>query len=92
MTDQTITPDAEALPPVACCASSSVNGACDANPAENEQQDCASCPHCGSLKDPWFSRVIPMGYHCQDCGKDVDGLPEDEDDGDPRTPSYGVAL
>lgn len=30
------------------------------------------CPHCGSEKEPWFSRCEPMGYHCQDCGKDVD--------------------
>jgi DNA-directed RNA polymerase subunit RPC12/RpoP len=39
---------------------------------EDETQESAQCPHCGSMKDPWFSRVMPMSYHCQDCGKDVD--------------------
>lgn len=29
------------------------------------------CRHCGSTKDPWFSRSLPMGYFCQDCGKEV---------------------
>ena len=43
---------------------------------EHETQDLAQCPHCGSQKDPWFSRVIPMNYHCQDCGKDVDATPD----------------
>ena len=42
----------------------------------NEEQDSSPCPHCGSLKDPWFSRVEPMGYVCQDCGKDWDAVPE----------------
>jgi len=23
---------------------------------------------CESEKDPWFSRVEPMGYYCRDCG------------------------
>ncbi len=26
-----------------------------------------ACLHCGSLKDPYFSRVEPMGYFCADC-------------------------
>jgi len=30
------------------------------------------CPHCGSDKDPFFSRIEPMGFYCRDCGKDVD--------------------
>jgi predicted RNA-binding Zn-ribbon protein involved in translation (DUF1610 family) len=30
------------------------------------------CPHCGSDKDPFFSRVEPMGDYCPDCGKNVD--------------------
>jgi DNA (cytosine-5)-methyltransferase 1 len=38
----------------------------------NEERECGSCAHCGSLKDPFFSRVVPMGYHCQDCGKEWD--------------------
>jgi predicted RNA-binding Zn-ribbon protein involved in translation (DUF1610 family) len=59
-----------------CCASLVVNTTCRANSAENEEQDCAPCPHCGSLKDPWFSRVLPMSYHCQDCGKNWDSIPE----------------
>ena len=29
------------------------------------------CPHCGSVKEPWFSRTVPMGYICVDCGNDV---------------------
>jgi uncharacterized protein (UPF0212 family) len=33
-----------------------------------------NCPHCGSDKDPFFSRVEPMGDHCPDCGKDVDDV------------------
>lgn len=70
------TQDSAALPRMACCASLMVNTACRENSAENETQDCAPCPHCGSLKDPWFSRVLPMSYHCQDCGKDWDSIPE----------------
>ena len=26
---------------------------------------------CGSTKDPWFSRTVPMGYFCEDCGGEV---------------------
>jgi Zn finger protein HypA/HybF involved in hydrogenase expression len=26
------------------------------------------CPHCGSEEEPYFSRVVPMGYFCPDCG------------------------
>jgi predicted RNA-binding Zn-ribbon protein involved in translation (DUF1610 family) len=28
------------------------------------------CPHCGSDKDPFFSRIEPMGDYCPDCGKE----------------------
>jgi ribosomal protein L37AE/L43A len=28
------------------------------------------CPHCGSDKDPFFSRIEPMGYYCRDCGEE----------------------
>lgn len=65
------TPPPDSLGSPSCCASLVVNAACRANTVENETQDLAQCPHCGSQKDPWFSRVIPMSYHCQDCGKDV---------------------
>jgi len=27
------------------------------------------CPHCGSEEEPYFSRVVPMGYYCPDCGE-----------------------
>jgi len=30
------------------------------------------CQHCGSQKEPFFSRIEPMGYHCRDCGKNKD--------------------
>ena len=33
------------------------------------------CPHCGSTKGTWFSRVEPMGDICEDCGKSVDEEP-----------------
>ena len=26
---------------------------------------------CGSKKDPWFSRTVPMGYFCEECGREV---------------------
>jgi DNA-directed RNA polymerase subunit RPC12/RpoP len=30
------------------------------------------CPHCGSKKDPWFSRDMEdPGYFCADCGMNV---------------------
>jgi DNA-directed RNA polymerase subunit RPC12/RpoP len=70
------TPPPDSLGSPSCCASLVVNTACRANTAENDEQECAPCPHCGSLKDPWFSRVLPMSYHCQDCGKDWDSIPE----------------
>ena len=70
------TTESAALPRMACCASVRHNAACVSNSAENETQESAPCPHCGSQKDPWFSRVIPMSYHCQDCGKDVDTAPD----------------
>ena len=60
----------------ACCASLIVKAACREDSAENEEQDYAPCPHCGSLKDPWFSRVEPMAYVCEDCGNDWDALPD----------------
>ncbi len=28
------------------------------------------CLHCGSDKDPFFSRIEPMGDYCPDCGKE----------------------
>jgi hypothetical protein len=28
------------------------------------------CPHCGSDKDPFFSRIVPMGDYCPDCGEE----------------------
>jgi len=31
-----------------------------------------ACPHCGSTKDAWFSRTIPMCYVCPDCENDID--------------------
>ncbi len=30
------------------------------------------CPHCGSEEEPYFSRVVPMGYFCPDCGRGDD--------------------
>ncbi len=30
------------------------------------------CPHCDSNNEPYFSRSVPMGFYCRDCGKDVD--------------------
>ena len=35
------------------------------------------CPHCGSEKEAFFSRIEPMGFFCPDCGKDVDISPEE---------------
>jgi hypothetical protein len=29
-----------------------------------------SCRHCGSTEDPYFSRIMPMGYFCPACGKE----------------------
>ena len=26
------------------------------------------CRHCGSTTGYWFSRIVPMGYFCEDCG------------------------
>ncbi len=45
------------------------------------------CPHCGSEKDPWFSRCEPMGYHCPDCGKDVDADNSPNDQIHPSRPT-----
>lgn len=59
---------------------SSPNGChpdCPACAAE-ETAEGDPCPHCGSLKDPWFSRSMPMGYYCQDCGKEH-AQPEGDD-------------
>jgi hypothetical protein len=36
------------------------------------------CPHCGSNKEPFFSRSVPMGFYCRDCGKDVDKKQSDQ--------------
>ncbi len=36
------------------------------------------CPHCGSNKEPFFSRSVPMGFYCRDCGKDVDEKQSDQ--------------
>lgn len=33
------------------------------------------CPHCGSTEDPYWSRIVPMGYFCPDCGKDQNEKP-----------------
>jgi len=32
------------------------------------------CPHCGSFREPWFSRTEPMGNYCGNpmCGKNID--------------------
>jgi DNA-directed RNA polymerase subunit RPC12/RpoP len=30
------------------------------------------CPHCNSNNEPYFSRSVPMGFYCPDCGEDVD--------------------
>ena len=30
------------------------------------------CPHCNSNNEPFFSRSVPMGFYCPDCGEDVD--------------------
>jgi len=35
-----------------------------------------ACPHCGSTKDAWFSRTIPMCYVCPDCENDIDEQPK----------------
>lgn len=35
------------------------------------------CKYCGSNKGTWFSRVIPMGNFCENCGKCAD---EDSDE------------
>lgn len=31
---------------------------------------------CGSTREPYFSRIVPMGYVCPDCGTDVDDQQE----------------
>jgi DNA-directed RNA polymerase subunit RPC12/RpoP len=36
------------------------------------------CPHCGSNNEPFFSRSVPMGFYCRDCGKDVDEKQSDQ--------------
>jgi len=36
------------------------------------------CPHCGSDNEPYFSRSVPMGFYCRDCGKDVDEKQSDQ--------------
>ncbi len=38
--------------------------------AEALREDDIVCPHCGSDKDPFFSRIEPMGDYCPDCGKE----------------------
>lgn len=38
----------------------------------NAPEPVTQCPHCGSSKDPWWSRSEPMGYFCEGCGRDVD--------------------
>ena len=36
------------------------------------------CPHCDSNNEPYFSRSVPMGFYCRDCGKDVDEKQSDQ--------------
>jgi hypothetical protein len=36
------------------------------------------CPHCDSNNEPYFSRSLPMGFYCRDCGKDVDEKQSDQ--------------
>ena len=33
-----------------------------------------TCVNCESDKEPYFSRTEPMGFYCQDCGKNSDEL------------------
>jgi C4-type Zn-finger protein len=36
------------------------------------------CTYCESDKEPYFSRVEPMGFYCVECGHNFDGVdPED---------------
>ena len=37
---------------------------CSASP----ETEYPKCRHCGSDKGSWFSRVIPMGNFCENCG------------------------
>jgi hypothetical protein len=37
---------------------------------EPESEERHTCWFCGSHADPYFSRVVPMGYHCPSCGKE----------------------
>ena len=32
------------------------------------------CTYCESDKEPYFSRVEPMGFYCADCGRNFDAL------------------
>ena len=34
----------------------------------------AKCWNCESDKEPYFSRIEPMGNYCQDCGKNSDEI------------------
>lgn len=27
-----------------------------------------TCRHCGTTEEPYWSRIIPMGYFCSKCG------------------------
>ena len=33
-----------------------------------------TCVNCESEKEPYFSRSEPMGFYCQDCGKNSDEI------------------
>ena len=45
-----------------------------------EKGELWKCKFCGSSKGTWFSRTVPMGNFCEDCGKCADN--EVEEDGD----------
>jgi len=45
-----------------------------------------SCPHCGSTNEPYWSRIVPMGYICPDCGKDLDPVMLDDPYTQPVSP------
>ena len=54
-------------------------GSLKAERGDDDDDEPFVCPHCGSKKDPWFSRSIcvredgteGMAYICSDCGKEV---------------------
>ena len=48
------------------------------------------CPHCNSFRDSWFDRTVSIDndtgketgpcYRCDECGKDVNESPEEEEE------------